>query len=792
MAGVYGNMMAIPRNGRGGALPEYQGGNQVYTPGSGVSARLSDSAAGISRQTAAQTGQGLRDLARGIDHLGAMAGQFVEFEDRRARAEAQAAYAQFQDEMTAERGRLSRLHGADAVGVGGKPDVVQQSHDWRQKTQAALSDGLKSERARNYFNQLASSAGTNFSAWAGQHRERELGRYEDVTFDAALSSEMQSVASNPTDTDAAFQSLGRIRALIRQRGMRQGWSPEVEQEQFRKATDNIIMNSVQTKLAEGDVATAGQLMATWGGQLSAQGKARLQSAYDSGVYRQFNAFLGAGDYESAERVLRMGVGGTGKGTLAPLGSPENLSVVNTGNMPGPTKQAIINEATAQNVPPELALAVAMTESDGNHGISDSKAGAQGLFQLMPGTAKELGVNARDMAQNIRGGVSYLKKMLDKYGGNYELALAAYNWGPGNVDKWLASGRGVSGQDMPAETRAYARTVQNFMEGKTRDGKSAGLGGGAVSDPTIRAAMSAKTVALSAMKDLQATADMDYAARKEDLYRRAESVPAGPQRNEYIRTVNSELAFHKDREDAEDGRMIADTINLGVKNGWTDVDWEKNLATMQANGVRPAVIDGVQKWRKAEDKKLSAAKRQQQEQELAAYKKEQDAYYAQYGVVNPDTKKLAQLLKAGKITLDQYNDTLEYQKRGGAFKNINQTNMDKLWKQVTGKNNGCPENMVKAAWMRFGGETGRVVSEDEIKMWMAQTYTAEARVSRSWWGGTDDLADALAEGKTILGLVVPDSELPRVKAMMRAQGATEEQVNNPVLQEQAWAKMNGVL
>lgn len=88
-----------------------------------------------------------------------------------------------------------------------------------------------------------------------------------------------------------------------------------------------------------------------------------------------------------------------------------------------------------NVSVNLLKSVAKAESSFNP-MAESKAGAQGIMQLMPATAKSLGVaNSFDPEQNIMGGAKYLSQMLDKFDGNVELSLAAYNAGPGNVLKY---------------------------------------------------------------------------------------------------------------------------------------------------------------------------------------------------------------------------------------------------------------------------------------------------------------------------------------------------------------------
>jgi membrane-bound lytic murein transglycosylase B len=114
--------------------------------------------------------------------------------------------------------------------------------------------------------------------------------------------------------------------------------------------------------------------------------------------------------------------------------------------------------TAQRlgVDPTLALEVAIQES-GLNPSARSSAGAIGVMQLMPQTAAALGVDPTDAQQNITGGITYLKQQLARFG-SVAMALAAYNWGPENVAKAMASYGANWASHLPAETSNYITTI----------------------------------------------------------------------------------------------------------------------------------------------------------------------------------------------------------------------------------------------------------------------------------------------------------------------------------------------
>ena len=153
-------------------------------------------------------------------------------------------------------------------------------------------------------------------------------------------------------------------------------------------------------------------------------------------------------------VLEIGAGGEAQWVAGPLAQAAPARAEPAGEVP--TEAALIADRaashtalTAQGVPaayaakvqelaarfdlsPALIEAVVWQESRWR-AQAVSSAGARGLAQLMPGTAREMGVNPDDPFANLEGGARYLREQLDRFGGDVEKALAAYNAGPGRVE-----------------------------------------------------------------------------------------------------------------------------------------------------------------------------------------------------------------------------------------------------------------------------------------------------------------------------------------------------------------------
>ena len=112
--------------------------------------------------------------------------------------------------------------------------------------------------------------------------------------------------------------------------------------------------------------------------------------------------------------------------------------------------------TAHGLPEGLLAAVLQKESSGNP-MAESSAGAQGLFQFMPATAEAFGIDPLVPEEAASGAAQYYAKLLKQFGGDLKKALAAYNWGPGNVKR-----KGL--EKAPKETQNYVKDIVLALAG----------------------------------------------------------------------------------------------------------------------------------------------------------------------------------------------------------------------------------------------------------------------------------------------------------------------------------------
>lgn len=192
-------------------------------------------------------------------------------------------------------------------------------------------------------------------------------------------------------------------------------------------------------------------------------RGQIMSYLDSNGKRVFvNAEVSAAPKAAKVPFLRTAATGVlSRSTQASFANSTELSALQLANRQK-IEEMIREVSTRYHVDPALVRAVIQTESNWNTSAVSRK-GALGLMQLGPGTAQALGVsNAFDPRQNLDGGVRYLHMLLERYNGDLDRTLAAYNAGPGAVDR-------AGGIPRYRETRDYVQKVTDsyFRPGSDR-------------------------------------------------------------------------------------------------------------------------------------------------------------------------------------------------------------------------------------------------------------------------------------------------------------------------------------
>ncbi|WP_288229710.1 hypothetical protein [uncultured Desulfovibrio sp.] len=259
MAGVYGNMLAIPNRGRGGALPTYQGGNQPYTPGANVSARLSDAGGQIAGAAAESSARALGNLAGAADRAvqtGVRA--YEDYSKTRATQLLVEYQTRVNDAMYGEGGILTRK--GDAAFYADK-ELARRS---RQIREEVLGD-YKGSLAGNFFDVRIREFDANNMLKAQKYRGDQYDAWsfrEDI---AAADMFAKRAAQNYANPEEFIRDAAQAEWHIKSALGRKGYGPEAMAKGIADARSAVLGMSIQQAIANGDMAGAERLLHQYGG-----------------------------------------------------------------------------------------------------------------------------------------------------------------------------------------------------------------------------------------------------------------------------------------------------------------------------------------------------------------------------------------------------------------------------------------------------------------------------------------------------------------------------------------------
>ncbi len=582
-----------------------------------------------------------------------------------------------------------------------------------------------------------------------------------------------------------MEGVNRMAAGIREPSMNRAVS-------FRDQQEKLYQASVQEASRAQTLQLFGDPSVPWDEKmaaLEAEGNnARLFAGQRREVIDGQEQWTGGSDVTAELMALRQRLcgehldgliasGNLGAASAFLGGGGKGMSGVFTGQLPPEVTKMALAEAGAQGLDPGLVMAVIAQESGGRADAVSPK-GARGLMQLMPETAAELGVNADNPAQNVRGGVSYLGNMLNRYGGNVEHALMAYNWGPGNMDAWLRTGKGVNGQAMPAETRAYASGVLGRLEGGTSS----------LISPAARhqyrqridAAMRRNELAAQrASKEAEEkAADAAYAG----IWESVRGLPANEQQARAAAMIGE--IGNPDMRRTMLGRLKDDLAVQKLYQNAADYELsQKYREYIQAQGLLPSqAIAGVSQIQGLSDKG--------REQLLSELTKEAQR------VTPENTAALNQLLRRidlGKVadetrinayafehglTDKQVQEARTYRQEGGNKAGVTLTRVERVYKAMTGGGKMKPETF---SLVLQNMEPGKAASDESIGRAISNLYvqSGESMGSGWFWDKDETYAAALEKGRGETWLPdVTEKERQEIRAILRRAGIekiTEERI-----------------
>lgn len=367
-------------------------------------------------------------------------------------------------------------------------------------------------------------------------------------------------------------------------------------------------------------------------------RARVMALDDGAARARIEALIARGDEAGLEAAMAAPAGG-GFGVFGARGFPEKVAA----KIRAESARQGLNEQETN-----LMLAIAMNESDGRQSCrTKTKSGeeAVGVFQLMPSTARHMGVNREDEDENIRGGIKYMAWLRDRYKGDWKRALMANNWGPGNLEAWERTGKGKYGQEMPQETQRYIdHTLRHLRGGGADSGLSAR--NRLLAERGLAHIRSQRRLGLdiAAINEfIAANEGKSAAVILDNLYQRLAEIPDAGARGRFYTGVTRELKFRANAAKAARARRCEDyareklagvspTAALGM------VLADETLAPEEKSLLEAQIMGPAARASQANISALAAGRRRIDQGELAS-PEERQAYAIDHHLTTQQTQNL---------------------------------------------------------------------------------------------------------------------------------------------------------